>query len=76
VEDMQVPVEVGSARWDILAYPIDVKNLEPKLSILIYHKISSYNHLGFVLGLDAFFQVYSEITIISEAQWGWKFSLT
>ncbi|KAF5911171.1 hypothetical protein HPG69_019536 [Diceros bicornis minor] len=70
VEDMKVPTAIWSGGRDILADPIDVKNLEGKISNLIYHKkIPSYNHLDFVLGLDVYDQIYTEIiTMMNESQ--------
>ena len=55
---------------DILVDPIDIKNLEPRVSNLIYHKkIPSYNHLDFMLGLDVYDQIDTEIiTMMNEAQ--------
>uniref|UniRef100_A0A8C5KV41 Lipase n=1 Tax=Jaculus jaculus TaxID=51337 RepID=A0A8C5KV41_JACJA len=62
VEDMKVPTAMWSGGQDLMADPIDVKNLEAKLSNLIYHKkISYFNHLDFVIGLDVRAQVYNEI---------------
>ncbi|KAF5911173.1 hypothetical protein HPG69_019538, partial [Diceros bicornis minor] len=69
VEDMKVPTAVWSGGQDILADPIDVKNLESRVYNFIYHKIiPSYNHLDFGLGLDAYDQIYTEIiTMMNEA---------
>lgn len=59
---MKVPTVMWSGGRDNLADPIDVANLEPNIPKLVYHKkIPDYNHVDFVLGLDAFHQVYSEI---------------
>ncbi|XP_046510322.1 lipase member K-like isoform X1 [Equus quagga] len=70
VEDMRVPTAMWSGGRDILVDPIDIKNLEPRVSNLIYHKkIPSYNHLDFMLGLDVYDQIDTEIiTMMNEAQ--------
>ena len=59
-----------SGRQDIVTIPKDLKNLEAKVSNFIYcEKILHYNHLYFVLELDVYNQIYTEIiAIINEAQ--------
>ncbi|KAK7805869.1 hypothetical protein U0070_009644 [Myodes glareolus] len=62
VENMKVPTVMWSGGRDTLSDPKDVANLEPNISKLVYHKrIPDYNHIDFVIGLDAFYQVFSEI---------------
>ncbi|XP_050016320.1 tear acid lipase-like protein [Alexandromys fortis] len=62
VENMKVATVMWSGGRDTLADPIDVANLEPNIPKLVYHKkIPDYNHVDFVLGLDVFQQVFSEI---------------
>uniref|UniRef100_A0A9L0IA14 Uncharacterized protein n=1 Tax=Equus asinus TaxID=9793 RepID=A0A9L0IA14_EQUAS len=70
VEDVRVPTAMWSGGRDILVDPIDIKNLEPRVSNLIYHKkIPSYNHLDFMLGLDVYDQIDTEIIMMmNEAQ--------
>lgn len=59
---MKVATVMWSGGRDTLADPIDVANLEPNIPKLVYHKkIPDYNHVDFVLGLDVFQQVFSEI---------------
>jgi hypothetical protein len=67
---MKVPTAMWSGGRDILADTIDVKNLEPKISNLIYHKnIPYHNHMDVIVGLDGPEQIFSElITIIKETQ--------
>ncbi|XP_007942238.2 gastric triacylglycerol lipase-like [Orycteropus afer afer] len=55
VENMMVPTAMWSGGRDNLANPIDVKNLVPKISNLIYDKkIPHYSHIDFLSGLDAY----------------------
>ncbi|XP_051002902.1 tear acid lipase-like protein [Acomys russatus] len=70
VKNMMVPTAMWSGGQDILANPIDVKNLEANISNLICHKkIDEYSHLDFVIGLNAPKEVFSEIvTFISKDQ--------
>ncbi|KAL1788835.1 tear acid lipase [Sigmodon hispidus] len=54
VEDMKIQTFIWSGRQDILANPIDVKNLESKTYNLVYHeKINDYNHMDFIIGNDS-----------------------
>ncbi|XP_041517270.1 tear acid lipase-like protein [Microtus oregoni] len=62
VKDMKVPTAMWSGGKDFLADPIDVRHLEANISNLIYHKkIADYNHLDFVIGLNARNEVFDEI---------------
>ncbi|KAL6061437.1 hypothetical protein STEG23_033204, partial [Scotinomys teguina] len=50
VENMKVQTAIWSGARDILANPIDVKNLVAKTYNLVYHKkIDDYNHLDFII---------------------------
>ncbi|XP_051002903.1 tear acid lipase-like protein [Acomys russatus] len=72
VEDMKVPTAMWSGGQDCLADPLDVKNLEANISNLVYHrKISGYNHIDFLIGLNAPSKVFNEIVrFITEDQSG------
>ncbi|XP_036034714.1 LOW QUALITY PROTEIN: tear acid lipase-like protein [Onychomys torridus] len=62
VENMKVQTVIWSGGQDILANPIDVKNLVAKTYNLVYHKkISDYNHLDFIIGKDAAEKVYNDL---------------
>nr|XP_048294617.1 tear acid lipase-like protein [Myodes glareolus] len=62
VNDMKVPTAMWSGGKDILADPIDVRHLEANISNLIYYKkIADYNHMDFVIGLNARDKVFDEI---------------
>lgn len=59
---MKVPTAMWSGGKDILADPIDVRHLEANISNLIYYKkIADYNHMDFVIGLNARDKVFDEI---------------
>lgn len=59
---MKVPTAMWSGGKDILSDPIDVRHLEANISNLIYHKkIADYNHMDFVIGLNARDEVFDEI---------------
>ncbi|XP_074088344.1 lipase member K-like isoform X2 [Macrotis lagotis] len=59
---MTVPTMLWSGGEDAFAGPLDVDNLLPNISNLIYHKrISYYHHMDFFLAMDAPQQVFCEI---------------
>ncbi|NWI73569.1 LICH hydrolase, partial [Dryoscopus gambensis] len=62
VQDMEVPTAIWSAGLDCLADPRDTALLLPQLKNLVHHKvIAHWNHMDFVLGLDATELLYREI---------------
>ena len=67
---MKVPTAMWNGRQDIVTIPKDLKNLEAKVSNFISKKkIPHYHHLDFIIRLDAYNQIYTEIfAIINEVQ--------
>ncbi|XP_052570156.1 tear acid lipase-like protein [Peromyscus californicus insignis] len=62
VENMKVQTVIWNGGQDILANPIDVKNLVAKTYNLVYHKkIGDYNHLDFIIGKDVAEKVYNDL---------------
>ncbi|XP_057242343.1 gastric triacylglycerol lipase-like [Malurus melanocephalus] len=62
VGSMEVPMAVWNAGQDCLSDPRDTALLLPQLRNLVHHKfIPQWNHLDFMLGLDATEVLYREI---------------
>ncbi|NP_001268622.1 tear acid lipase-like protein precursor [Mesocricetus auratus] len=56
VEDMKIPTAMWSGGKDSLADTKDVAHLVPKISNLIYHKITAdFSHLDFTVGKNAYY---------------------
>nr|XP_008542330.1 PREDICTED: lipase member K isoform X2 [Equus przewalskii] len=67
VTKMEVPTAVWSGGQDLVADPMDVENLLPKITKLIYYKlIPHYNHLDFYLGQDAPQEIYQDLIRLME----------
>ncbi|XP_072484188.1 lipase member K-like [Notamacropus eugenii] len=59
---IKIPTAIWSGQQDWFASPKEVENLLPKLPNIIYHKkIPYYNHIDFLLGLDAPQEFFHEI---------------
>ncbi|XP_036590995.1 lipase member K-like [Trichosurus vulpecula] len=67
---MKVPTALWSGLRDLLADPIDVSNLVPKIPNMMYHKIiPTYDHFDFVFGINVPQTIYYEIIkMIKESQ--------
>ncbi|NXC33060.1 LIPK Lipase, partial [Campylorhamphus procurvoides] len=62
VKGMAVPTAVWNGGLDCLADPRDTALLLPQLSQLLHHRlIPQWNHMDFILGLDATHVLYSEM---------------
>ncbi|KAL9846698.1 lipase member K-like isoform 2-T3 [Geothlypis trichas] len=62
VQDMEVPTAIWNAGQDCLGDPRDTALLLPQVRNLVHHKlIPHWNHMDFVLGLDATDVLYREI---------------
>ncbi|XP_064285655.1 lipase member K-like [Passer domesticus] len=62
VQTMEVPTAIWNAGQDCLADPRDTALLLPQVKNLVHHKlIPHWNHMDFVLGLDATEVLYREI---------------
>ncbi|ESO98618.1 hypothetical protein LOTGIDRAFT_142588, partial [Lottia gigantea] len=61
-EEMQTPVAIFRGNNDYLADPTDVQWLLPKLQNVVFDKdITEWEHMDFVLGMDAPYQCYDDI---------------
>ncbi|KAM4851977.1 lipase member J isoform 2-T2 [Thomomys bottae] len=62
VTNMNVTIATWNGEKDLLADPEDIEIFYSEITNLIYHKsISHYNHMDFLLGLDAYQHIYHEI---------------
>lgn len=62
VKDMKVLMAFWSGGVDYLADPRDISLLLPQVRNLVHHKVvPQWNHLDFLLGLDATESLYQEI---------------
>ncbi|NWV18962.1 LICH hydrolase, partial [Origma solitaria] len=62
VENMEVPTAIWNGGLDCLADPRDTALLLPQVKNLVHHKlIPHWNHMDFVLGLDATEVLYRDI---------------
>ncbi|CAB4016770.1 lipase member K-like, partial [Paramuricea clavata] len=67
VVNIDVPIAIFSGNHDTLSDPADVELLIPKLKNLIYiKKLEQFNHVDFVMGLNANVVLYPDIVKLTE----------
>lgn len=63
MSELNVPTALFSGLKDWLADPTDVANLVPKIKAVVFNHtiLDSYEHLDFIWGLNARYDVYDVI---------------
>ncbi|XP_006822897.2 gastric triacylglycerol lipase-like [Saccoglossus kowalevskii] len=59
---METPVALYWGEWDMLADPLDVELLIPKLkNIVVKRKLERFDHFDFVWAMDAIYVLYNDV---------------